>query len=124
MSESSIQVKITLLDSELSESELQQATQDLQAEVAEVDGVLEVNQVPVLTAEAGAKSIGGFLINILTAEVSVENFKKLVNYLGDRTFGRTYEIEAEGNGRKFKGKFRRPEDLAVILPEIDKFLKG
>jgi hypothetical protein len=124
MPESSLQIKITLLDAELSEAELQQATQDLQAEIAEVDGVQEVNQVPVSEIEAGAKSMGGFLINILTAEVSVQNFKTLVTYLGDRTFGKTYEIEAEGNGRKFKAKFRRPEDLEKILPEIDKFLKG
>ena len=124
MSESNILVKITISDPELNESQLQQATQYLQAEIKGVYGVLEVNQTPVSEVEAGAKSIGGFLINVLTAEVSLQNLKTLVKHLGYRTFGRTYEIEVEGNGRKLKAKFRRPEDLETILPKLDKFLKG
>lgn len=47
MSESNISIQITISDPELSESELKQVTQDLQAEISQVDGVLEVNQVPV-----------------------------------------------------------------------------
>ncbi|RQH43303.1 hypothetical protein D5R40_13130 [Okeania hirsuta] len=124
MSESNILVKITISDPELNESQLQQATQYLQAEIKEVYGVLEVNQIPISEVEERAKSIGGFLINVLTAEVSLQNLKTLVKHLGNRTFGRIYEIEAEGNGRKLKAKFRRPEDLETILPEVDKFLKG
>lgn len=68
MSESNISIQITISDPELSEYELQQVTQDLQAEISQVDGVLEVNQVPVSEVEAGAKDIGGFLNNILTAQ--------------------------------------------------------
>jgi hypothetical protein len=124
MSESNIPIQITLVDRELSEAELQQATQNLQAEIENVDGVETVDFIPVDQAEPGAKSIGGFITGVLKAEVSLKNLKKLVGYLGDRTFGRTIKIKAEGNGRSLDIEVRRPEDVGVILPEVDKFLKG
>ncbi len=124
MSESNIQIQITLLDPELNEAELQQATQNLQAEIENVEGVETVDFVTVNKTEPDAKSIGGFLAGILKAVVSPKNLKGLVGYLGDRTFGRTIEIIAEGNGRSLDIKVRHPEDIAVILAEVDNFLKG
>jgi hypothetical protein len=32
----------------------------------------------------GSKAVGGFLVNLLMAEVSVVNFKKLMNFLLNR----------------------------------------
>ncbi|NEO55327.1 MAG: hypothetical protein F6K54_20985 [Okeania sp. SIO3B5] len=75
-------------------------------------------------AEPNAKSIGGFLIGILTAEINAKNLKALVRYLVNRRPGKTFKIKAEGNGRKIDIEVGNLEDLKKALAEVDDFLKA
>ncbi|MGQ4646213.1 hypothetical protein [Lyngbya aestuarii] len=124
MPETSIQVTISLEDSQLNEEQLQEATENLRDEVKEVAGVQKADLVPVETAPPDSKGVGGFLVGILTAEINAKNIKTLVRVLGDRLFGKTIKIKVEGKGKKLELEIRRPEDLEAIMPKIDDFING
>lgn len=125
MSDTSIWVTITLSDPQLQEEQLQETVQTLQSETLEVDGVTEADLVSIEEAPAGSKSIGGFLLDRFKALVDLNKLQNLVQVLSRRLVGQqTIEIEAKGNGRKLKVKIGSPEDLAKVMPEVEKFIKG
>ncbi|NEQ74195.1 MAG: hypothetical protein F6K23_14815 [Okeania sp. SIO2C9] len=94
------------------------------SEIEGFDGVQKADLISIETAEPGAKSIGGFLVGILTAEINAKNLKALVGYLGDRLSGKTFKIKAEGNGRKIDIEVGNLKDLKKALAEVDDFLKS
>ncbi|NEQ35769.1 MAG: hypothetical protein F6K40_05500 [Okeania sp. SIO3I5] len=124
MSLENIQLTITLSDPKLKEDRLQEDTENMLSEIKEFDGVQKADLMPIEKAEPGSKSIGGFLIGILTAEINAKNIKALVGYLGNNLYGKTIKINAEGNGRKIDIEVRNLEDLNKALAEVDNFLKA
>ncbi|MGD1700636.1 hypothetical protein [Dapis sp. BLCC M229] len=125
MSLENIQLTITLSDPQLDDKErLQEDTQNILSEIQEFDGVQKADLMPIEKAEPGSKSIGGFLVGILTAEINAKNIKALVGYLGNNLYGKTIKIKAEGNGRKIDFEVRNLEDLKKALAEVDSFLNA
>jgi hypothetical protein len=124
MSETRVRVTITLSDPHLKDEDLQEAVQNLQLELKEVEGVTEAELIPVEQAPPNSKSIGGFLLGQLKALVSLKYLKTLVNFLGHNLFGRTIEIKAEGNGRRLEVKLSRPEDIDKVMPQVERFING
>ncbi len=125
MSETRVQVTITLSEPQLKDEELQEAVQNLQLELREVEGVTEADLIPVEQAPPDSKGIGGFLLGQLKALVSLKHLKTLVNFVGQNlVIGRTVEIKAEGNGRKLEVKLSRPEDIDKVMPQVEKFING
>lgn len=124
MPETPIKITISLEDAQLNDEQLQEATENLRDDVKEVEGVQKTELVPIETAPPDSKSVGGFLVGILTAEINAKNIKTLVRFLGDRLFGKTIKVKAEGNGKKLELEIRRPEDLEAIMPKIDDFING
>lgn len=124
MSETRVQVTITLSDPQLRDEELQEAVQNLQLELREVEGITEADLIPVEQAPPDSKGIGGFLLGKLQALVSLKHLKTLVSFLGHNLFGRTVEIKAEGNGRKLEVKLSRPEDIDKVMPQVERFIDG
>ncbi len=124
MSLENIQLTITLSDPQLEEEQLQTDTENMLSEIQEFDGVQKADLMPIEKAEPGSKSIGGFLVGILTAEINAKNLKALVGYLGNNLYGKTIKIKAEGNGRKLDLEVRNLEDLNKALAEVDNFLKS
>ncbi len=125
MSETPIQVTITLLDPQSKDDEeLQEAVQNLQSELREVEGVTDADLIPVEQAPPDSKGIGGFLLGQLKALVSLKQLKTLVSFLGHNLFGRTVKIKAEGNGRKLEVELTRPEDIDKVMPQVERFING
>ena len=125
MTETSVQVTITLSDPQLKDEDLQEAVQNLQSELREVEGVTEADLIPVEQAPPDSKGIGGFLLGQLKALVSLKYLKTLVNFVGQNIIiGRTVEIKAEGNGRKLEVKLSRPEDIDKVMPQVERFING
>ena len=83
-STSNVQITISLQDPSLDDDELQAEVENLLPQMKEVDGVENVDLVPVTEAPKGSKALGGFLLGMLQAEVSVANIKALFGFLGDR----------------------------------------
>ncbi len=125
MSETPVQVTITLSEPQLKDEELQEAVQNLQLELREVEGVTEADLIPVEQAPPDSKGIGGFLLGQLKALVSLKHLKTLVNFVGKNlVIGRTVKIKAEGNGRKLEVELSRPEDIDKVMPQVERFIKG
>ncbi len=91
-SNSSIKFTIAFNDPDLDSEELDEQAQRLVFELKQIDEVDEVNRVIDPSPPEGNKSIGGFLVGLLTAEVSAANAKKLLGFLGDRLGGKKISV--------------------------------
>jgi hypothetical protein len=97
---SNIRLTIAFTDPELDPDERDEQAQQLITELRQIDEVETVDRVVDLNPPEGNKAIGGFLVGLLRAEVSVANAKKLMGFLGDRLGNKPIELSVEGNGKK------------------------
>ncbi|NEZ55496.1 hypothetical protein, partial [Adonisia turfae] len=70
----------------------------------------------------GNKSLGGFLVGVLTAEVNAANAKQAFEFLRDRLGGKTIELEVEGNGKKLKVSASNRADLEAAIQQAQAFI--
>ncbi|BAY23819.1 hypothetical protein NIES2100_36110 [Calothrix sp. NIES-2100] len=83
-SESKVKLTIALANPDLDAEEQEQEARNLLEEIKDLD-VESAELVAVTEIPEGAKSVGGFLVGVLRAEVSLANFKKLLGVLRDRS---------------------------------------
>ncbi|MBC1221844.1 hypothetical protein GNF10_06430 [Nostoc sp. UCD121] len=119
--ESNIKLTLALSNPDLDAEEQEQETRNLLREIKELD-VESAELVAVTEIPQGAKSVGGFLVRVLQAEVSLANFKKLLGFLGDRLGNKTIELEVEANGKKLKVKASSQEELNAVIEQAQKFI--
>lgn len=122
-SESNVKLTIALSNPDLDADEQERDTRNLLRDIKELD-VESAELVAVTEIPEGAKSIGGFLVGVLQAEVSLANFKKLLGFLGDRLGNKSIELEVEANGKKLKVKASSREELAAAIEQAQKFVTG
>ena len=120
-SNSSIKFTIAFNDPDLDSEELDEQAQRLMSELKQMDDV-ETNLVIDPNPPEGNKSLGGFLVGLVTAEVNVTNAKKLVGFLGDRLGGKPIEFTVEGNGKKLSVKANSREELESAIKAAQDFL--
>jgi hypothetical protein len=122
-SESNVKFTITLSNLDLDAEEQERETQNLLRDIKDLDvesaGPVEVTEIP-----EGAKSVGGFLVGALQAEVTISNCYKLLAWLGDRLRNKTIELEIEVNGKKVILKVNSQQELAAVLELAQKFIAG
>jgi hypothetical protein len=121
-SDSSIKFTIAFNDPDLDSEELDEQAQRLVSELRQIDEVDEVNRVIDPNPPEGNKSMGGFLVGLLTAQVTPENGKKLLGFLGDRLSGKAIEFTVEGNGKKLSVKASSREELEFAIKAAQDFL--
>ncbi|MFN5748162.1 MAG: hypothetical protein ACK47L_06710, partial [Pseudanabaena sp.] len=80
--------------------DLQVATRNLLKQVRAVDGVESADLIAVTDVPEGAMALGGFVVGLLTAEVSAANLQKLGGFLKDRIVGKTLKMSVEAYGKK------------------------
>lgn len=122
MSQPSLKLTIAFNDPTLDAEELDEQAQRLLSELKEMDEVDHANRVVDPNPPDGNKSVGGFLVGLLTAEVSVANAKKLLGFLGDRLSGKPIELEVEGNGKKLKVSAHSREELEAAIKAAQDFI--
>ena len=128
MSETPVQVTITLSAPELNDEEIQDTVQNLQLEAQEVDGVQEANLIALEEVPAGAKSLGGFLLDKFKALVELKKLPNLIKTLADRLIDdqmiefKTEKIDNAGNYKKLEFKISNSEDLAKIMLEVKEYM--
>jgi hypothetical protein len=120
--ENNISVTIALKSPDWDDQELQDSIENLLPQLREVDGVEQANLVAVEEIPEGAKSVGGFLVGILKAEVNPAKIKALFSFLGDRLSGKTIEMEVEANGRKLKVKVGSQAELMIAIQAAREFV--
>lgn len=117
-----VQFTIAFNDPELDSEELERQAQALLAQMKDLDEIEAVGRVLDPNPPDGNKSMGGFLIGLLTAEVSKENALKLLGFLGDRLGNKSIELEVEGCGKKLKVKASSQVELNAAIEAAKEFL--
>ena len=113
--ESTIKLAIAFNDPGLEPEERDEQAQRLLAELKQVDEVESVERMLDPNPPEGNKSLGGFLVGMLLAEVNPANGKKLLGFLGDRLGGKPIELSVEANGRKLTVKAHSREELEAAI---------
>ena len=122
--ESTIKLAITFNDPDLEPEERDEQAQRFLAELKQVDEVELVERMLDPNPPEGNKSLGGFLVGMLLAEVNPANGKKLLGFLGDRLGGKPIELSVEANGRKLTVKAHSREELEAAIKLAQKFISG
>ena len=95
-----VYVNLEVVDPSLDAEDLQGAARNLLKQVRAVDGVESADLIAVTDVPEGAMALGGFVVGLLTAEVSVANLQKLGGFLKDRIVGKTLKMSVEAYGKK------------------------
>ena len=119
---SNVKLTIALNDPELDSEELEEQAQNLLNQLKDLDEVEAVDRVLDPNPPEGNKAVGGVLVGLLTAEVSVANVKKLLTFLSDRLSGKSIELEVEANGKKLKVKASSREELEAAIEAAKNFV--
>ncbi|MBN3960450.1 hypothetical protein [Nostoc sp. NMS8] len=120
-SESNVKLTIALSNPDLDAEEQERETRNLLREIRDLD-VESAELVGVTQTPPGSKAFGGFLLGVLQAEVSINNFKKLLGFLGERLGNKPIELEVEANGKKLKITVSSQEELTAALEAAQRFV--
>ena len=115
-------VNLELVDSSLDAEDLQAAARNLLKQVRAVDGVEEADLVAVTDVPEGSMALGGFVVGLLTAEVSAANLKKLGGFLKDRIVGKTLKMSVEGYGKKIAIEANSQAEFDYAIQKADEQL--
>ncbi len=128
MLDKDIELQVSLFDSDLKEMELQRAIIDnLIPQIYRYEGVKNVDVIPLTNAPPGAKSISGYFLGKLKILVSSKNTKSLITWLSKIGENKQIEIQAkkndsQGNIKEITVKLNNPNDLKIIISEINDFM--
>ena len=122
--ESTIKLAIAFNDPDMEPEERDEQAQRFLAELKQVDEVESVERLLDPNPPEGNKSLGGFLVGMLLAEVNPVNGKKLLGFLGDRLGGKPIELSVEANGRKLTVKAHSREELEAAIKAAQEFISG
>ena len=118
-------VTISIQDSELDKTQLQEMTENLCQQVSEVYGVEQADMVPVESLPEGARAVGGFLLGMLTTEISQDSVKTLFTFLSDRLSGKVIEMAVEApDGRKLNVKASSKAEFNLAMQQAKDFLEA
>jgi hypothetical protein len=104
-----VQLTFAVNDPELDDEERQEIAQKLLRQLKQLDEVEKVGRAEDSNLEEGSRSVLATLVGVLTAEVSVENVKKVLGFVGDRIPNKPIiikvkvgeqEVEIEAKSRK------------------------
>jgi hypothetical protein len=118
---STVKVVINFNDPEANAEEREREVQRLLKQLKELDEIESVGRVPDPNPPIGTKALGSYLIGLLTAEIKIDNFKKVMGFLGGRLMNKTIEFELEANGRKLKLKVNNQEDMEAAIKAAKDF---
>lgn len=122
---SNLQITISLPASGVDDEELQAEVENLLPQVKEVDGVEEAELVSVESAPEGAKSLGGFLLGMLTMEVNPANLKALFGFLADRFGAKPIKLSVKApDGRELNIEASSQAEFDMAYQKAQEFLKG
>lgn len=124
MADDTIALSITFEDPDLNAEKLDEEAVRLLQELSDRSEVEKVDRVRDPNPPEGNKSIGGFLVGVLKAEVSIANAKKLLGFLGDRLGGKPISFEVEGNGKKLKVSANSREELKAAIDLAKEFIEA
>ncbi|WP_017662381.1 hypothetical protein [Baaleninema simplex] len=121
---SSIQITVSFVDTDLDEDEKEMETQRLFNSLKKLDEVERVDRVLDPNPPQRNKAFGGFLIGLLTAEVTRENVEALFRFLGDRLSGKTIDLKVEVEGKVLEVSASSREELEFAIQQAMQWAKA
>lgn len=124
-SNSNIQVLIDLsevdqdLEPEALEELISQVAEEIRGELVEEAELVRESEIP----ELGKPGLGGFILGVLKTEVSLKNAQALLNYLGERFYGKPVKISLERNGNKYSIEYGSKAQLEEAMEAIERLAK-
>ena len=115
---------ITFTDPDLTNEERDDEAVQLLDALSDRSDIESVDRVRDPNPPEGNKSIGGFLVGVLAAEVSTANAKKVLGFLGDRLGNKPISFEVEGNGKKLKVSASSREELEFAMQKAREFFEA
>jgi hypothetical protein len=119
---SKVKLSIAFKDPILDDEEKEEETQQLLAQMRQLDELEYVKRVLDPNPPKGNKAVGGFLVGLLTAEVNLANIKKLFGFLSERLHNKPIELEVEANGKKLKVKASSQVELEAAIKAAEDFV--
>jgi hypothetical protein len=113
------------LDSQLSPERLEDITSsvadEIRGELVNKVELVRESQIPELSKPA----LAGFILGLLNAEVNAASIKTLVNYLGERFYGKTLKLEWEDKeaGTRIVMEYQNDKQLEQQLQAVERLSK-
>lgn len=123
---SNYRIEVELADPQREPKELQAETTKLLQQLKRTVAVERAGLLAVAVEDVpeGAKSIGGFLLGILQAEVNRENAGKVLKFIWPRVANKSVKVKIEGNGKSFEGEAGSAAEMEALLEAAQKFVEG
>jgi hypothetical protein len=124
-SNSNVQVLIDLteagrdLNPEALEELTSQVVEEIRGELVDDAALVRESEIP----ELGKPGLGGFIVGVLKTEVSLKNAGALLNYLGERFYGKPVKITFERNGNKYSIEYGSTAQLEEAMEAIKRLSK-
>jgi hypothetical protein len=111
-----IQFTFAVNDPELEDAERQEIAKKLLHQLRQLDEVERADRAADLNQEEGARAVLATLVGVLTAEVSAENFKTVLGFIGDRLGNKPIVIKLKVGDQEIQIEAKSPKDL----PEVER----
>jgi hypothetical protein len=122
VNKSNVRLTFNFNDPHLEPQEKDEQVQWFMAELKEMDEIENVAPVSDPYPPEGNKALSGFLLGMLTAELNIENTKKIFRFVGDRLGGKPIQLEVEANGKKLKVSAHSREELELAIKAAQEFI--
>lgn len=116
-----IKVTIEFIDSALDAEDKDVEVQNFLSQIRLLEGVSAFRTAD-LAPPSESKSIGGFLVGKLTAEINGTSTRKVFQFIGKRLSRKPIELEVETNSRKLKVRASTPEEMERAVQQAMLFL--
>jgi len=125
MDPETIQLVISLTDPELDAEEKDEEIENLLSQMRDLDEFEEISRVADPNPPAGSKSIAGFLVGVLKAEISVANLKKAIAFLSERLGNQPIEMKIKAaDGREIQVKVSSMKDFDLVTEKAKELLNS
>jgi hypothetical protein len=115
---------ISFTDPELTNAERDDEVVQLLEALNDRSDIDAVDRVRDPNPPEGNKSVGGFFVGMLMAEVSAANAKKVLGFLVNRLGDKPISFEVEGNGKKLKVSASSREELEFAMQKAREFIEA
>jgi len=122
---SNFEVTISLNELGLEDEDLQAEAQNLLPQLREVDGIETADLVTLVNAPQGTKSVSGFLLGLLKAQVNSANIQNLFKFLSDRFSRKTIKMVVKApDGRELNIEASSKEEFEFAKQQALEFLNN
>jgi hypothetical protein len=123
--QSTVTITINFDDPDLDSEEQDKKVQSLLDQLKNSDEVNKVGRVASPEMPECSKALAsGWIVGLLSAEVNIENFKKLILFLGERLSSKAIELEIDVKGNKLKIKAGSKAGLDAAIAASQTFIEN